>query len=146
MQRFLACWLELLSSTTRSVVKTPTAPPQKEATIGSTAASWDGSRILFMKSAYEVPAVLRPQGLCNSGLACMRYPQIHQVWSCTSHYSHKSDLGFMILSVPGGLTVRWIALETVKSVMATTEGSHNSGHGKSPSNSYCQPWHSLSKT
>ena len=65
MQRFLACMSELLTSTSSRVVRTPTAPPQNEATMGSTAANCPGRCIFLMKSAYVVPA----PGVASSDLA-----------------------------------------------------------------------------
>lgn len=52
----LACIFALLASTMSSAVSTPTPPPQKEATMGSTSANWVGRCMLRMKSKYEVPA------------------------------------------------------------------------------------------
>lgn len=45
-----------LTSTTSSAETTPTAPPQNEATIGSTSASCAGRCMLWMNSGYEEPA------------------------------------------------------------------------------------------
>lgn len=39
---FFCCFLMLLTSTSSSADSTPTAPPQKDATMGSTCASCDG--------------------------------------------------------------------------------------------------------
>ena len=49
----------LLASTTSSVDSTPTAPPQKLATMGSTCASCWGRCTLRMNCSYEVPAQLQ---------------------------------------------------------------------------------------
>ena len=55
-QRCPACFFVLLTSTTSRVESTPTAPPQKEATMGSTSASWEGRCIDAINCSYVVPA------------------------------------------------------------------------------------------
>ena len=52
--------LALFASTTSRAERTPTAPPQKAATIGSTAARLLGRCTACTKSAYEVPAQHQP--------------------------------------------------------------------------------------
>ena len=41
-QRALCCFFTLFTSTSSSMERTPTAPPVKEATMGSTSPSWLG--------------------------------------------------------------------------------------------------------
>mmetsp|Transcript_11686 Transcript_11686/g.32982 ORF Transcript_11686/g.32982 Transcript_11686/m.32982 type:complete len:240 (-) Transcript_11686:197-916(-) len=53
---FCLAWsLMLFFSTIKSDVSTPTAPPQNEATIGSTSASCGGRWTPLIKSAYDLP-------------------------------------------------------------------------------------------